>query len=108
MKNVSRIMAAMVLAMAFFGALDASAADGANSGVTININTATVTELGFLPGIGKSKAEAIVKYRTNRQFKKVEDLMRVRGIGRKSFKKMRPYLSVKGETTVKGKIKISK
>ncbi|MCP4676849.1 MAG: helix-hairpin-helix domain-containing protein [Deltaproteobacteria bacterium] len=108
MKTVSRIMAVMVLASSMLVALNASAADGTSPGVTININTATITELGYLPGVGESKAEAIVKYRTNRQFKKIEDLMRVKGIGRKSFKKMRAYLSVKGETTAKKKIKISK
>ncbi len=101
-------MAVAILASSMLVAMNASAAEGASSGTTININTATVAELGYLPGVGKSKAEAIVKYRTNRQFKKIEDLMRVKGIGRKSFKKMRPYLSVKGETTAKKKIKISK
>ncbi|MCP4604310.1 MAG: helix-hairpin-helix domain-containing protein [Proteobacteria bacterium] len=88
--------------------LSAGAAEGTTEQEKININTATVTELSYLPGVGHSKAEAIVKHRTNRQFKKVEDLMRVKGIGRKTFKKMRPYLALKGQTTVKGKIRISK
>jgi competence protein ComEA len=71
--------------------------------MTININTATVSELTHLPGIGTSKAQAIVKYREKHVFKKVEDIMKVKGIGRKSFKKLHPYLAVKGTTTVMGK-----
>jgi competence protein ComEA len=71
--------------------------------VTININTATVSELTHLPGIGASKAQAIVKYREKHVFKKIEDIMKVKGIGRKSFKKLRPHLAVKGTTTVKRK-----
>lgn len=47
----------------------------------ININTATVSELKSLPGIGDVKAEAIVSYReTNGKFKSIEDITKVPGI----------------------------
>jgi len=71
---------------------------------SININTATANELTFLPGIGASKAKLIVSYRDKRPFKRVEDIMRVKGIGRSTFKKIRNYISVDGPTTVKKKI----
>jgi competence protein ComEA len=67
----------------------------ASSGVPINLNTATVAQLETLPGIGKSTAERILEYRQkNGGFKKVEDLMNVRGIGEKSFLKMKPLITV--------------
>ena len=76
----------------------------ADNGEVININTATAAELAFLPGIGPSRADAIIRWRTKRKFVRIEQIMRVKGIGRKGFRKMRPYLTVKGETTVTKKI----
>ncbi|MGD8858706.1 MAG: helix-hairpin-helix domain-containing protein [Myxococcales bacterium] len=67
----------------------------------VNINTASEVELMRLPGVGPSKARAIVELRQRlERFKRVEGIMRVRGIGRKTFRKLRPMLSVEGETTL--------
>ena len=61
----------------------------------VNINTASVTELQTLPGIGAKTAERIVEYRQkNGPFKKIEELMNVRGVGEKNFLKLKPHLSV--------------
>lgn len=63
---------------------------------TVNINTATEAELTTLPGIGPSKAAAILAYREeNGQFKTVEDLKNVSGIGEKTFEKLQPLIAVK-------------
>ncbi len=52
----------------------------------ININTADVDELTKLDGIGPSKAKAIIAYREeNGDFESVEDLLKVSGIGKKTF-----------------------
>ena len=52
----------------------------------VNINTATVEELKTLKGIGGKKAEAIIEYRKqNGSFKNKEELMKVRGIGKKLY-----------------------
>lgn len=52
----------------------------------VNINTATVEELKTLNGVGEKKAEAIIEYRKkNGSFQTKEDLMKVRGIGKKLF-----------------------
>lgn len=67
-------------------------------GDRVNINTAAVDELTTLPGIGKSYAQRIVEYRDkNGPFKKVEDLLNVRGIGEKTFERIRDRITVSGK-----------
>jgi competence protein ComEA len=67
----------------------------------INLNTATLDELTRLPGVGPSRAKAILEVRTKLGgFKKVDDLMRVKGIGRKTFRKLEPLLRLEGKTTL--------
>jgi competence protein ComEA len=81
---------------------DAPQADARSTGV-VNINTAGQTELSRLPGIGPSKAAAIIAFRERgRRFRRVEDLLRVRGIGRATFRRLRPMLTVQGPTTLGG------
>ena len=61
----------------------------------INLNAATVDQLETLPGIGRKTAERIIEYRTkNGGFKRIEDLMNVKGIGEKSFLKLKPLIAV--------------
>lgn len=62
----------------------------------IDLNRATLEELDRLPGIGPSKAEAILKYREEHgPFKSVEELKNVSGIGEKTLEKLLPYLTVR-------------
>lgn len=61
----------------------------------ISINTATLTELMEIPGIGEKKAQAIIEYRTSHGlFQNVEDLTKVKGIGDKMLEKMKPHIGL--------------
>lgn len=61
----------------------------------VNINTASAAEFENLPGIGAKTAARIVEYRQkNGPFKKVEELMNVRGLGEKNFLKLKAQLTV--------------
>ena len=61
----------------------------------VNINTAPADQLERLPGVGPTTAARIVEYRQkNGGFKKIEELMNVRGIGEKAFLKMKNQLAV--------------
>lgn len=76
--------------------------NGGTSGATggkddvINLNKADVTQLQTLPGIGPSKAAAIIDYRdTNGPFKSIEGLKEVTGIGEKTFEKLKDKITVR-------------
>jgi len=67
----------------------------------VNINTATEQELQTLPGVGPAKAKAIIDYRTTKgNFKTVDDLKNVKGIGDKTFDKFKGQLTVSEPTQV--------
>lgn len=58
----------------------------------LELNTATAEALMTLPGIGKSRASEILRLRAKRPFRRNTDIMRVKGIGKKTFKKIAPHL----------------
>lgn len=61
----------------------------------ININSATQTELETLPGIGSSTALKIIDYREkNGNFKTIEDIMNVTGIGEAKFQNIKDYICI--------------
>jgi competence protein ComEA len=89
--RIAALALALALSLASAGA--AFAAD-----TRVDINTATVAELVALPGVGEALARRIVEYREKQgPFTAPEQLMNVRGIGEKSFEKLRDRLSVGSE-----------
>lgn len=81
--------------LAATAAEETSKKSGAAADVQVDLNTATSQELTALPGIGDTVAARIVTYRKkNGSFTRVEELMNVKGIGEKTFLRLRPYLFV--------------
>jgi competence protein ComEA len=96
------------LAVLFMGACLAAGASEAASkkapkqltGV-INLNTASVVQLDQLPGVGPKAAERIVAFRNRTPFSRPEDLIKVKGFGKKKLDKLKGHLTVAGPTTLK-------
>ena len=104
MRSLVLMLAVLAIAAAPLAAQTAAANPAAKSGrsaakavpgAPINLNTATEAQLTGLPGIGPKAAQRILEYRQkNGSFKKIEDLMNVKGIGEKSFLKLKPLITV--------------
>lgn len=61
----------------------------------ISINTASLDQLQTLPGIGESKAKAIIEYREqNNGFKDIEEIKNISGIGESTFDKFKEYITI--------------
>jgi competence protein ComEA len=70
----------------------------ATPGAPVNLNAASVAQLQTLPGVGASTAQRIIDYRQkNGAFKKIEDVMNVKGVGEKSFLKLKPLITVSAD-----------
>ena len=92
---------AVLLAAALAATLGVAAPSGAVAEGVVNVNTASAEELARLPGIGESKARAILEYRKERgAFKSVEQLREVKGIGDSALELMRPHVALEGKTTL--------
>jgi competence protein ComEA len=97
--GVLAVLVAAAAAQADVGK-ETSGTTQAASGV-VNVNTATAEQLALLPGIGPSRAAAIIEAREHRPFASVNDLVRVRGIGRAMLQRLTPYVTTQGETTLR-------
>jgi len=78
-------------------------AGASDAGGRIDINSASAAELAKLPGIGPSKAEAIVEFREKEPFVKAEDLRKVKGIGDKLFDSIKDQVTVGDAPSPKGR-----
>ena len=99
---MSRSIALALSLAALLFAMPARAAFGPPAEVTgvVNLNTATDAELRRLPGIGPTKAQRILAQRAKHKFESTDQLMKVKGIGRKTYRKLKAYLAVTGATTL--------
>ncbi len=88
MKNIVFVVLSLMLCVASVHSADAVT-------IRVNINSATVAELQQLKGIGAKTAQAIVQYRnTHGAFKSVQDLQRVKGVGKKKLAHIEHELEV--------------
>jgi competence protein ComEA len=102
MRKSHSLVIATLLALAALGAL----AQDSPAGV-VNVNTATAEQLAYLPGVGPKTAEEIIAYReANGAFKKLTDLMQVKGIGDKTFERLQPYVTIEGKTTLSSSVTV--
>jgi competence ComEA-like helix-hairpin-helix protein len=70
----------------------------------VNLNTASEEQLMLLPTVGPAKAERVVAWRKkNGGFKRTADLRHVKGFGYKTWKRLEPFLDIKGDTTLAAK-----
>lgn len=68
---------------------------GENSTVKINLNTASKERLMDIPGVGEKRAEEIINYRESvGKFTKIEELKNIKGLGGKTFEKLKDYVEV--------------
>jgi competence protein ComEA len=67
---------------------------GLAPGERLDINRCSAAELMRLPGIGRKRAEAVVAHRARAPYRRVEDLVAVKGISRRWLQKNRAHLTV--------------
>jgi competence protein ComEA len=72
----------------------------------VNINQASPEQLMLLPRIGESKAKRIMDYRQKTPFKTVNELARVKGIGLKSLRLLKPFVRIDGPTTLTADVSV--
>ncbi|MDN3511480.1 MAG: helix-hairpin-helix domain-containing protein [Candidatus Jettenia sp.] len=90
----------LVLAIAFVCQTICMSDEGVEG--KVNINIATEDQIALLPGIGPKIAIEVVNYRTNNgNFQTIDDMKKVKGVGDKKFEKIKNFIAVEGDTTVK-------
>ena len=92
--SVSRVQSQSVTTPATQSKISHTTRKEASTG-SVNINSASETELVALPGIGPSKARAIAEYRQQQGgFKSIDDLQQVKGIGPATLEKLRAHVTL--------------
>ena len=101
MKRAMGVVAlGLALALALPSVAEASKRGKVEVTGTVNLNHATAEQLDLLPGVGEKTAKVIIAYREKHPFGRIEELVKVKGFGKKRFQKLKPYLSISGETTL--------
>jgi competence ComEA-like helix-hairpin-helix protein len=104
LRRLPTVVVALTLALAATRILTPRRAWAGGKAVdgVVNLNTAPPELLSMLPGVGPAKALGIVAYRRRHAFRTVDELVRVKGIGRRMVRAMRAHLAVAGPSTAHG------
>lgn len=93
-KNILTLLVILAMAVVSLAAVDQPSPAGAGKQL-VNINSADAAQLAKLPQIGAKMAQRIMEYRkSNGGFKRVQDLLKVKGIGEKVFAKLQPLITI--------------
>ena len=90
-----RAMSGALGALVLLAAASAQGKPAMAEGEQLDLNAATQSQLMRLPGVGETRADAILERRAKRPFGSVEELSQVRGFGRALMRKVRPHLAVR-------------
>ena len=105
LRSMAALLAAVIVGLASVASAEAekrSSIPQTRLVGVVNVNTANMEELELLPGIGPSRARALIEYRKARgPFKAVGDLTQVSGIGDRALERIRPHCVLSGKTTAK-------
>src|SRR5205085_1267008 len=108
LRPIVRALVVPVLGLSLSGIATHPAVAEGETHATVNINQASPAEIARLPRVGAKLADRIVTHRKDHgPFKRVGDLMGVKGVGEKMFASLKPYLTVSGQTTLAAKVSSS-
>ncbi len=96
-KTKSSLKAILIIAMVIFVANSIVLAETQTAGKSslININTASAAQLIKLPRVGEKIAARIIEYRNkNGKFKRIQEIMKVKGIGEKTFENFKEQITI--------------
>ena len=91
--------------MCMLGLVPPARAQKATLEGVVNVNTASPEELRLLTGVGPARIRNILAYRHKHPFRTVEELARIKGIGRRMVRHLRIHLAVSGPTTAQKTIR---
>ena len=97
--SVRILAAAAATAIVSLSGVCGARAQGKDLDGVVNLNTATPDLLELLPGVGPAKVRSILIYRQRRPFRTVDELVRIKGIGRTMVRHLRAHLAVSGPST---------
>ena len=94
-KRITKNLAAGIIVCLVLSSASFLLAESQTKDKKININTASLSELQKLPRIGATVAQRIIDFRKKHgKFKKIEEIMKVKGIGEKTFKMIKDLITV--------------